>query len=167
MKPNFEAGLLSFIVYKAPDSFRAFEEGRKAVQGLVDGSIILDQTTVDGAKSALVFEATRAVSTPSQAAATSFVNQALKGVSQTFGRDLLQKMQLVTVDEVRDALKRYVLPVFDPTTSIAVVVSSPAKAGEIAHHLEGVGYEVERRTLDVSMDEYQDSYESGSEASST
>jgi len=167
MEVDAEAGLLSFSVYRAPDSYRAFEEARKVVESLVDGSIVLDQTVVDGAKSSLVYKATRAVSTPPRAAATSFINQALKGVPQNHGRELLEKMQNVTVEEVKETLKKYVLPIFDPATSIAVVVSSPAKADEISENFSKVGYEVERRTLDVGADEEIDDEESGSEGSST
>ncbi|KAG8972287.1 hypothetical protein FRB90_010263, partial [Tulasnella sp. 427] len=38
MSLDAEAGHLSFSVYKAPDSFRAYEEGRKVIEGLANGS---------------------------------------------------------------------------------------------------------------------------------
>lgn len=41
----------------------------------------------------------------------------------------------------------YILPLFDPASSIAIVVSSPAKAGEIAEKLGAAGFEVESRAL--------------------
>lgn len=45
---------------------------------------------------------------------------------------------------------------------MAFVVSAPSKAEEIKTSLEGVGYSVESRTLEVSEDEMEGS-ESGSE----
>jgi hypothetical protein len=59
-------------------------------------------------------------------------------------------------------LKRYVLPIFDPSTSIAVVACAPGKADDISAGLSSEGYDVERRTLDVSPDELADSSEEGS-----
>ena len=59
----------------------------------------------------------------------------------------------MTADQVSAALKKYLLPVFDPATSIAVVVSAPGKVDEIATGLAEVGFQVEKRKLDVDPDE--------------
>ncbi|KAG8742736.1 hypothetical protein FRC12_015287 [Ceratobasidium sp. 428] len=64
---DVEAGHLSFTLYRAPDSYKAFQAGAKAVQGLVDGSIELNETALDAAKSSLVFALTRRVSSPGKA----------------------------------------------------------------------------------------------------
>jgi len=68
----------------------------------------------------------------------------------------------VTIDEVSAALKKYLLPVFDPATSIAVVASAPGKVDEIARGLAEVGFQVEKRELDVDADELAAGAESGS-----
>ncbi|KIO20924.1 hypothetical protein M407DRAFT_10649 [Tulasnella calospora MUT 4182] len=67
MALDVEAGHLTFNVYKAPDSFRAYEEGRKVIEGLVNGSIPIEQAVVDGAKSSIVYSTVRSVSTPGSA----------------------------------------------------------------------------------------------------
>jgi len=74
------------------------------------------------------------------------------------------------MDEVAAALKKYLLPVFDPATSIAVVASAPGKVDEIARGLAEVGFQVEKRELDVDPDEVaaageeSEGSESGSES---
>jgi len=158
---DLEAGHLSFSVYKAPDSYLAYTEARKVVTGLGDGSISMDQTVIDGAKSSLVYGAARAVSTPGRAAQVSFLNQALKGVPQSYGRELLEEMQAVTKEDVQRVLQKHVLRLFDPTSSVAVVVSSPSKADVIAEQLSSSGFSVERRVLDADEDE--DGSQSGSD----
>ncbi|KAG8906618.1 hypothetical protein FRB99_006488 [Tulasnella sp. 403] len=167
---DVEAGHLSFSVYQAPDSYRAFEEGKKVIQGLVDGSIVVDDAALDAAKSSLVFAQARSESTPGRAGGVSFLNQALKGVPQTFGQDIIADMQAslfaVTVSDVKEMLKTYILPLFDPATSAAIVVSSPAKASDIASKLEGAGFVVENRLLEASQDEDAESDEEGSGMSS-
>jgi hypothetical protein len=52
-------------------------------------------------------------------------------------------------------LRRYVLPIFDPSASIVVVACAPAKAGDIAAGLTSEGFEVERRTLEVDSGELE------------
>ncbi|QRV76246.1 Zinc metalloprotease [Ceratobasidium sp. AG-Ba] len=144
MSLDVEAGHLSFILYRAPDSYKGFQAGAKAVQGLVDGSIELNETALDAAKSSLVFSIARRVSSPGKAGLDSFVNQVLKNVPQDYGRQLLA------------------------ITSIAVVASAPSKATDIAGGLKSSGFDVELRTLDFSGDDSMEDSgsDSGSSASS-
>ncbi|CCO26898.1 putative protein C3H1,02c [Rhizoctonia solani AG-1 IB] len=143
-------------------AYKGFQAGAKAVRGLVDGTIELDETALDAAKSSLVFSSTRRVASPGKAALDSFVNQALKKVPQDHGRELLDRIQAVDLEGVRRALKTRVLPLFDPATSIAVVASSASKSSDIVEGLKSYGFDVELRTLDLSGDEDID--DSGSES---
>lgn len=75
----------------------------------------------------------------------------------------------MTSDQIKDVIRKYVLPLFDSSSSVAVVVSSPTKAAEIKKSLESVGFDVEARELSVNQDELKDEEEeseSGSESSS-
>jgi len=131
---------------------QAFEEASKVVKGLVDRSIELEDTTLDAAKSSIVYSVTKGVSTAGRAAITSFTNQALKGVSQDQHLTLLKRYQSVTSDNVLDALQKYILPVFDSSSSTVVAVTSPSKVDQIAEGLASYGFEVEKRTLEVEQD---------------
>ncbi len=86
-------------------------------------------------------------------ALVSFSNQALKGVSQNYNIEILEKYQAVTKEDVIYALREYYLPVFDPSSSVAVVVTAPSKAKELGDDLTMAGYEVEQRTLHIDPDE--------------
>jgi len=160
-----EAGLLTFSLYRSSNSIQAYKEAEKVVKGLVDGSIPLEATTLDAAKSSIVYNVTRGVSTAGRAAIASFTNQALKGVSQNWNVELLKKYQIVTKDDVIAALKKHVLPVFDPSSSVAVAVTAPSKADLIAEGLTSAGFQVEKRTLEIDPSELEGS-ESGSESGS-
>jgi hypothetical protein len=70
----------------------------------------------------------------------------------------------VTVQHVIDALRIHFLPLFDPDCSVAAVVTGPSKATDVAHGLESVGFEVERR--EISGDEWLDGTESSESGSS-
>jgi len=160
---DLEVGWVMFTLYRSSNSLEAFKQGATVVRGLVDGSIALEDTTLDAAKSTIVFSVTKGVSTPGQAAVTSFTNQALKGVSQNQNTDLLEKYQEVSKDDVLRIMQQYFLPLFDASTSVVVSVTAPGKAQEISKGLKDAGFVVERRTLEV---DHEEGGESGSESES-
>ncbi|KAJ7070954.1 Metalloenzyme, LuxS/M16 peptidase-like protein [Mycena amicta] len=164
---DVESGLLSFSLYRSSNSMDGYIEASKVLKGLVDGSIPLETTTLDAAKSTVVFGVAKNVSTAGRAAAQSFINQALRGVPQTHQVDLLEKYQDVSVQDVIDIFRKYFLALFDASSSVAIVVTSPAKLDSIAEGLAGTGFDVEKRTLDVDPEhEDCDSCESGSDSES-
>ena len=96
----------------------------------------------------------------------SFLNQALEGVSQNHNIELLEKYQNVTKGDVLHALKTYFLPLFNPNSSVAVVVTAPSKASGIGEELTHMGFEVEQRSLHIDPAEEGEFSESGSETDS-
>ncbi|KAI0788552.1 Metalloenzyme, LuxS/M16 peptidase-like protein [Abortiporus biennis] len=150
---DLEAGLLGFSLYRSSNSMEAFNQAKKVIQGLVDGTIAFEETTLDAAKSTIVFNVTRRVSTPSRAANCSFANQALKGLSQNYNIDLLEKYQAVTKEDVLATLKKYFLPLFDSASSVAVVVTAPAKVAAVKKGLSQIGFDVEEQALAFDADE--------------
>ncbi|KAF5390191.1 hypothetical protein D9757_002846 [Collybiopsis confluens] len=167
---DLESGLLSFTLYRSSNALGAFKEARSVLAGLTDGSITLDDTTLDAAKSTIVYDIAKQVSTAGRAAIVSFANQALKNVSQNYQVDLLEKYQAVTKGDVLAILRSHFLPLFDAKSSVAVVVTAPSKAGDIETGLREYGFDVERRSLEVDPNELDDSgseSESGSESDSS
>ncbi|KAH7883663.1 Metalloenzyme, LuxS/M16 peptidase-like protein [Phlebopus sp. FC_14] len=164
-----EAGLLTFSLYRSSNSLEAFKEVNKVVSGLVNGSVQLEETTLDAAKSSIVYGVAKNVATAGRAAVNSFTNQALKGLPRDHHLQLLEKYQAVTKQDVLASMKKYILPMFSPSSSTAVVVTAPSKVNQIADGLSAYGFDVEKRTLEVDSDEddtYDSSNESGSETSS-
>ncbi|KAI0375392.1 hypothetical protein BV20DRAFT_960528 [Pilatotrama ljubarskyi] len=166
---DLEAGFVNFTLYRSSNCMEAFKQAANVIKGLADGSIALDDTVLDAAKSSIVFGVAKGVSTPGRAALMSFINQGLKGVPQNFNVDLLEKFQAITKEDVLDVLRRYFIPLFDSSSSVAVVVTAPSKAEQITQDLGKIGFDVEQKTLQVEADEdseYSDSEgsESGSES---
>ncbi|KAF9270307.1 hypothetical protein L218DRAFT_952466 [Marasmius fiardii PR-910] len=160
---DVESGLLSFSLYRSSNSMGAYEEASTVLKGLTDGSIMLDDTTLEAAKSSIVYGVAKNVSTAGRAAIASFTNQALKNVSQNYQVDLLEKFQAVTKDDVLKIFKTYFLPLLDSKSSVAVVITAPSRADDIEKNLKEYGFEVEKRTLEVDPDEL-DGSKSGSES---
>ncbi|KAL0951071.1 hypothetical protein HGRIS_007809 [Hohenbuehelia grisea] len=158
---DLEAGLTNFSLYRSSNSLKAYEEASKLISGLLDGSITLDETSLDAAKSSIVYGVTKNVSTASRASIMSLINQALKDVPQNHQVELLEKYQNITKDDVLSAIRTYFSPLFDPSSSVAVVVTAPSKAQDISQGLTTAGFEVESRSLHFNPDELEDG--SGSE----
>ncbi|KAF8922457.1 Metalloenzyme, LuxS/M16 peptidase-like protein [Mucidula mucida] len=162
---DLEAGLLSFSLYRSSNAVGAYKEASNVLKGLVDGTVTMDSTTLDAAKSSIVYGVTKSVSTAGRAAAISFINQALKSVPQNYQVDLLEKFQAVSIEDVLRVLKTYFLPLFDASSSVAVVVTAPSKSSEIAEGLRTAGFLVEKRELEVSPEDMEGSEsESGSDS---
>lgn len=165
MSVDLEAGLTSFSLYRSSNSMGAFDQAKKVVEGLCDGSIPLEVTTMDAAKSSIVYGVTKTVSTAGRAALTSFVNQTLKGVSQNYQSEILAQTQTVTIEDVLHSIRKYFLPLFDAKQSMVVAVTAPGKVDEIAEGLTTAGFDVERRALHIDESELEGSdSESGSES---
>jgi hypothetical protein len=97
----------------------------------------------------------------------SFTNQALKNVPQTHQMDLLQKYQAVTKDDVLSVIKTHFLPLFDSSSSVAVVVTAPAKADEIGAGLKAKGFEVTQRFMKTDSENDGTAEDDGTEDDGT
>lgn len=96
----------------------------------------------------------------------SFSNQALKNIPQSYQIDLLEKYKDVTREDVLQAMRKHFLPLFDSSTSVAVVVTAPGKAEQVGDNLTKAGFEVTQRKLEVDPNELEGSDWTGSESES-
>ncbi|SPO28432.1 related to Zn2+-dependent endopeptidase, insulinase superfamily [Ustilago trichophora] len=174
---NPESELIHFSLYRSPDSAKAFLEARKVIQALcstshssssstaVEGELVLeiDETTLESAKSSLHFNIAEAEGTLSGAAQESFFDQVLKDSPKHRGKILLSAVQKITLEDVKKSLSEYILPLFDPETSVAAVVAPQSKVEEIQTQLEAVGYKMERVEIDLGKDDDVEGSESGSD----
>ncbi|KAJ7254026.1 Metalloenzyme, LuxS/M16 peptidase-like protein [Mycena haematopus] len=163
---DVESGLLSFSLYRSSNSMDAYKEASNVLKGLVDGSIALETTTLDAAKSTVVYGVAKNVSTAGRAAMMSFTNQALRGVPQTHQVEMLEKYQVVTKEDVLGIFRKYFLPLFDASTSVAVVVTAPAKVDGIVEGLAADGFIVEKRTLEIDPSELEGEHDHDHECDS-
>lgn len=78
---------------------------------------------------------------------------------------LQRNSQDVTLEEVNDAVKKYILPIFNSSSAIASITSSKDKASEMKKQLQDIGFNVQILEISGSGDEASDSGEEGSMAS--
>ncbi|PKI83996.1 hypothetical protein MVES_002292 [Malassezia vespertilionis] len=113
-----EARHLHFILYRSPDSVKAFVEGGKVLGALAnqEESMQIDATMLESAKSSLHYSVADSEGTVGAAAMESFTDSVIKLVGKGRGHALLHDANQVTLDDVQRMLTRYILPLFDPAT---------------------------------------------------
>lgn len=166
IRSDIEAAQLHFSLYRSPDSSKAFKEARKVIRAVAvpDGPearenplLKLEQVQLDSAKSTLHFSVADAEGTVSQAAAEVFVDEIMRGVPRSRGRRLLESVGKVTLADCERVLRQYVLPLFEPETSICAVVCNPSRYEEVHSSLSDAGYILQKRELDLGKDDESDS----------
>ncbi|KAI8973781.1 Metalloenzyme, LuxS/M16 peptidase-like protein [Mycotypha africana] len=91
---NIESGLINFTIYRSPDAFKAFEQAKNVIEQLANHQMEIDPSSVDGAKSAVIYSLVAKENTMDRAALQSFVNQVLKKMPATYNRDMLIAIQV-------------------------------------------------------------------------
>lgn len=81
---------------------------------------------------------------------------------QNYNRELLELYRAVKKEDVLSVLRKYFLNLFDPSKSIAVVVTAPGKVDEIVGDLTKIGFEVSQRSLEADPDLEENGSGSGS-----
>ncbi|ORY30613.1 cytoplasm protein, partial [Naematelia encephala] len=159
-----ESGLTGFSVYRSPNAQIAYEAAGKLLRDLADGTVELDRNLVDGARSLLTYEYARKSETVSSAASTAYLNEVLKEVGKNNDQEMLKKLPRVTLDQIRNAITTYILPIFDSSTAVGAVSVSSGKADEVEAGFKKLGFEVERKELPTlgGDDSEDDSMGSGS-----
>lgn len=170
---NAETGHVYLNIYRSPDSSKAFLEAGRVMKDLVDKKLKFDDLILESAKSSSVFRVASKIATGPDAAYRVYADVALKGISKDALRQQLEQAKSVTIEDVLESIKKYLLPIFDSKSSIAAIASSATKAAEISDHFKQAGYSVETRELQNNSalgladdDDTDDAGSSGSDAES-
>lgn len=122
---EIDGGYIQFKVYRSPDATKAIEASRNTVAKLASGEEPLDRHLVEGAVSSIVFGVADEQSTMSAAAQQNYVISVVRGLEQGWNRKILASVREVTEDEIREAMRDIILPVFEPGKSNVVVTCAP------------------------------------------
>ncbi|EWC46282.1 hypothetical protein DRE_04453 [Drechslerella stenobrocha 248] len=144
---RIDSGHLYFSVYRSPDAFKAFEMAKTIVTEYADGKIEFDEFDLDGAISTVVSTIVDIESTLTAAATTSFVLQVINHQPKDYNTRMLHKVRAITPDEIRQAMRDVLLPLFDPKTAIAVVTTAPVNTDSLKERFTELGFPVQISSL--------------------
>lgn len=154
LKVDPESGLVYFSIYRSPDAFAAWNKAREIMVQLRDGAMDVNEIMVDGAKSSIVYDFVSRESTPGAAAHQSFINQVLKKQSGEYRRELLKKIATVTIPEMKEALGKYLIGLFEPTKTNIVVASGTNRSAQLLQDFKAAGF----ATSMGSLEEFEKAY---------
>lgn len=88
------------------------------------------------------------------AADESFTSQVLRGVSKDNNQQLLSKVSQVEPQQVREAMSKYLVPLFQPKTANLVVICAQIMAETAVANFKGAGFEPKAKPLEYFQDDY-------------
>lgn len=114
-------GYVHFKVYRSPLASKAIAAAQKAISNLADGTTAFEKPMLEGAISQLVMAMADEQATMASAAVQNYVLGVVRGLPPDFSQRMLAKVRSVTVDDIKEAMRTWLLPVFEPGKSNIVV----------------------------------------------
>ena len=120
-----DGGHFSYTIYRSPDAYKAWEASKKVIRDHIDGAVAFDNHALEGAISGIVVSFANYEYTTSAAATVSFINQVVHNQPKDYNMQLLNKVKEVSVDDLKNSIKEFLLPIFQYDTSINIIVTAP------------------------------------------
>lgn len=149
-----DTGRLTFRISRSPDAYKAYSAAKDQVTGYASGRLQLDRFALEGAISEIVLGMANEQPTMSSAAELSFVNQVIRGISKDWSHRMLARVRDVTPEQIRAAVQKYMVPVFEPKTANLLVTCAPIMSEGLVENFRKDGWEAESKALDDFQDDY-------------
>jgi Zn-dependent M16 (insulinase) family peptidase len=149
-----DTGLYYFRISRSPDSYKAFTAAKEQVEGYATGKLEFNKFALEGAVSEIVLGMADEQPTMASAASHSFANQVIRGISKDWSHQMLAKVQAVKPDEIRKAMKKYMVPIFQPESSNLVITCAQIMKDGLYERFSREGYKPEVRALESFQDDY-------------
>lgn len=118
---DIEAGSVQFKVYRSPDSHKAFAVSKQTIEDIATGKVPFEKSALEGARSAIVVSIADEQPTMNTAAQLSFVNSVVREVGSDYYPKLLEMVNKVSEEEIKQAMKHLLLKVFEPGKADLVI----------------------------------------------
>ena len=118
---NIDSGILSYRVYRSPDAYKAISASNDSIRKIANGEVAIDKHILEGTISQIVVMFADEQSTMPSAAQQNFVQSVVRGLPKDWSKEMLKRVRDVTVDQMKDAMKEFLLPCFEPGKSNVVI----------------------------------------------
>jgi len=146
---SFESGRLTFILAKSSNVIQAYEVAKQIVDDIVSKKTPIEDTALEGSKSASMFTILSKEENYEMAALQSLVKY-IKNVGPNGNKQLLLEIQRVKKEDVIRVLDSYIRGLFDTKNTRTVITTNPSKVDEITRGFEKMG----RKLSDVKIDSF-------------
>ncbi|KAE9963138.1 hypothetical protein BLS_009605 [Venturia inaequalis] len=151
---SVDTGLIGFSIYRSPNAFEAYKAAKKVIEDFASGERLFEKFELEGAISSIVVGFADEQPTAISAAAVGFVNQVIKGIPKNWGSKILRHVRSVTVDELVDVMKEYLVPIFQPGKSDVIITCGSIMEEGLKKSFGEAGFKPEVRTLVSFQEDY-------------
>lgn len=123
---ELDGGYIHFKVYRSPLASKAIAAARDAIAALANGTVAFEKPMIEGAISQLVMAMADEQATMATAAVQSYMIGAVRGLEPDYSIKMLAKVRTVSVEDIKLAMKTWLLPLFEPGKSNVVVCCAHA-----------------------------------------
>lgn len=121
------SGLVTLDIWRSPNAAKAFKAAREVVKNYVTGATSLDPVlSLEGAISHIVVSFVNDQMTYAMAAQANFNTQVVSGLPADHMEQTLKKTRDCTVEDVRMALREFIMPLFEAGTANVIMTCSPS-----------------------------------------
>ncbi|KAL7625178.1 hypothetical protein AAE478_004393 [Parahypoxylon ruwenzoriense] len=151
---ELDGGYLHFKVYRSPLASKAIVAARDAITALVNGTVAFEKPMIEGAISQLVMALADEQASMAAAALQDYICGVVRGLEPDYNIKMLAKVRTVTVEDIKQAMKTWLLPIFEPGKSNVVVCCSHAMVEKLEEGLQAMGYKTRIKQLSDFHDDY-------------
>ncbi|KAI1658966.1 Metalloenzyme, LuxS/M16 peptidase-like protein [Daldinia decipiens] len=151
---ELDGGYLHFKVYRSPLASKAISAARDAITALVDGTVEFEKPMIEGAISQLVMAMAEEQATLATAAVQKFIVGAIRGLEPDYNIKMLAKVRKISVEDIKQAMKTWLLPLFEPGKSNVVVCCAHAMMEQLQKEFKAMGYKTEVKQLSDFQGDY-------------
>ncbi|XP_064101551.1 uncharacterized protein C05D11.1-like [Macrobrachium nipponense] len=142
MTLNPTEGTLTLKLSRAAQLTGAYEEALNILNSHINGTASWEMNLLESARSSLIYEVIER-----EAVVAGVVQQSLlsyfRRVPHSYNKDLIDRIAVVTIEDVKRVALKYFVPLVQPNTSNTVIVCHPSKVQEIVRELKKFGHNLE------------------------
>ncbi|KAJ5907428.1 hypothetical protein N7495_000110 [Penicillium taxi] len=151
---NIDTGYVNFDVYRSPNAQKAFEASKQIVEDYLSGASVFDPMMLEGAISSIVVSFANEQMTAASSAQGSFIRQVVRDLPSDYKERTLKKVRDISIDEIKEALRDIILPLFDAKTANFVVTCGTVLEEPIKQGFEASGFTPVVKALKDFEDDY-------------
>ncbi|OTA86505.1 hypothetical protein M434DRAFT_399844 [Hypoxylon sp. CO27-5] len=151
---ELDGGYLHFKVYRSPLASKAIAAARDAITALVNGTVAFEKPMIEGAISQLVMALADEQATMATAAVQNYIISAVRGLEPDYNIKMLAKVRTVSVEDIKQAMKKWLLPLFEPGRSNVVVCCAHAMIEKLEKEFQTMGYKTQVKQLSDFSNDY-------------
>ncbi|KAI1759854.1 Metalloenzyme, LuxS/M16 peptidase-like protein [Hypoxylon sp. FL1150] len=151
---ELDGGYLHFKVYRSPLASKATAAARDAIAALANGTVEFEKPMIEGAISQLVMALADEQATLATAAVQNYIGTVVRGLDPDYNVKMLAKVRTVTVEDIKQAMKTWLLPLFEPGKSNVVVCCAQAMVEKLEKEFQTMGYKTQIKQLSDFGDDY-------------